>query len=85
MKTHKNKFSSFKDARDGQTYQTVQLMGKTWMAQNLNFDLGNESWLFDDNPENGKKYGRLYSWEAANEACPAGVAIADQLGMVWTD
>jgi uncharacterized protein (TIGR02145 family) len=28
--------------------------------------------LYDNDPENGEKQGRLYTWDAANKACPNG-------------
>ncbi len=59
------------DARDGQTYQTVKLGDQTWLAQDLNYETAN-SWCYDDDPENCETYGRLYNWEAALTACPAG-------------
>ena len=59
------------DARDSQTYQTVKLGKQTWLAQDLNYETGN-SWCYDDDPANCEIYGRLYAWEAAQTACPAG-------------
>ena len=59
------------DARDNQTYQTVTLGDQTWLAQDLNYETDN-SWCYDDDPENCDTYGRLYDWEAARTACPAG-------------
>ena len=60
------------DARDGQTYQTVTLGNQTWLAQDLNYETDNNSWCYDDDPANCEIYGRLYDWEAARTACPAG-------------
>ena len=53
----------------GQTYRTVRLNGLTWMAENLNYDVGDGSWCYDNNASNCRKYGRLYNWEAAKKAC----------------
>ena len=60
------------DARDSQKYQTVTLGDQTWLAQNLNYETDNNSWCYDDDPANCEIYGRLYDWEAAQTACPAG-------------
>ena len=64
--------NTFTDPRDGQSYRTVELNGLRWMAQNLNYDVGEGCWFYDSDPKNGEKYGRLYTWEAAKKACPPG-------------
>jgi uncharacterized protein (TIGR02145 family) len=63
---------TFTDPRDSQTYRTVKMPdGKIWMAQNLNY-ITSDSWCYGNDPANGKKYGRLYTWGAAIKACPSG-------------
>lgn len=63
---------TFTDPRDSQAYRVVELNGLRWMAQNLNFDVGNGCWIYEGDPKNGEKYGRLYTWEAAKKACLPG-------------
>ncbi len=59
------------DPRDGQTYPTVNINGLTWMAKNLNYAT-QDSWCYLELPALCAKAGRLYTWEAAGNACPPG-------------
>ncbi len=55
--------------RQGHTYTTKVLKdNRRWMRQNLNLKVDN-SWCYKDNPANCARYGRLYTWEAAKQAC----------------
>lgn len=55
----------------GQTYEITEIGFQCWMAENLNYET-EDSWWFDNSSTNGDTYGRLYTWEAALNACPNG-------------
>ena len=68
---------TFTDLRDGQTYKTISFKNAltgttvTWMAENLNYKVPG-SYAYDNKESNRKELGLLYTWEAANKACPSG-------------
>ena len=48
--------------------KTILINNQSWMTQNLNVKV-DSSWCYDNAPGNCDKFGRLYTWEAAREAC----------------
>jgi uncharacterized protein (TIGR02145 family) len=64
--------ASFIDPRDGKKYRAVKIDGKSWMAQNLNYDTSKGSWCYTNKTSYCDKYGRLYDWNTAKAVCPNG-------------
>ena len=62
----------------GQTYSTVETGGRVWMAENANLLNFDSSYCYGNNLDNCKKYGRLYDWKSANDACPTGWELPKQ-------
>ena len=59
------------DKRDGKSYKLQNVAGKMWMAQDLNYEKSG-SMCFNNEDANCTKYGRLYTFSSAQEACPSG-------------
>ncbi len=61
--------SSFTDSRDGKIYNAINIEGQIWIAENVNYET-NGSYCYEEEYGNCQKYGRLYTWDAAQSACP---------------
>lgn len=83
-------YGTMTDTRDGQTYKTIEVNGRVWMAENLNF-AGNEDFpivkqnsiCYNETNITCELFGRLYSREGAmnsdtcgyNHACSQGDTV----------
>ena len=68
------------DSRDGKKYKIVTVdivlegdvtIQRTWMAQNLNYEVP-DSFCYKNESAYCEAYGRLYTFQAAQAACPDG-------------
>lgn len=79
------KKNEFKDPRDKQTYRTVKIAGLEWLGDNLNYKTAG-SFCYKDEDDQCMVFGRLYTWNAAKKACPAGFRLPTHADFesLWT-
>ncbi len=62
---------SMTDNRDNKTYKLMQIGGKLWMSQDINYNVANSE-CYNEQEANCNTNGRLYTYNAAQKACPLG-------------
>lgn len=79
------KANQLMDSRDKQKYRTVTIAGLEWMGDNLNYETAG-SFCYKDEEDQCMAYGRLYTWDAAKSACPAGFRLPthEDFESLWT-
>ncbi len=65
---------------DGNSYRTVIIGGRCWMAENIKSSVnadGNDidRYCYEDNVDNCEIYGGLYDWKTADRVCSQGWAL----------
>lgn len=66
------KTGTFTDKRDNTEYGFVEIDGTTWMSENLNYDLGENSMCRNNIKADCKLFGHMYNIQVVENGCPEG-------------
>lgn len=64
--------STLFDSRNQRVYDVIKIGNQVWMAENLKYATTEDYFCYNDTVENCLEYGALYTWKAAQAACPTG-------------
>ena len=57
---------------DGKPINWVRIGNQIWMSENMKINFDKGSWAYNNDESNVAKYGRLYNWSTAANACSNG-------------
>ena len=66
------KKGTFIDKRDNQEYKLVEIDGTTWMSENLNYDIPENSMCRNNIKKDCELFGHMYNIEVSENVCPDG-------------
>lgn len=61
----------YEDSRDGNKYALIKVDDLVWMNENLRYN-SDSTYCYNNKETNCQDYGKLYTWNQANKACPEG-------------
>jgi uncharacterized protein (TIGR02145 family) len=80
-------YQKFTDSRDRKSYKVIKISGKRWFAENLNYKTLNSSCYANDT-SNCVKFGHLYTYKEAKNACPNGwhlPNLSEWKALIWSN
>lgn len=67
------------DKRDSSVYPAISVGNQDWLVRNLGYKAKKDTWCYSGDKANCEKFGRLYTWKTAKDACPVGWKLPSAL------